>query len=91
MLLIGEERQSLASVLRLLETHYHLHMVAEPLRLVIETEEDQREHRRRLVDLDLARYGVHLAPMDFPGPTLGPDRLGWRRFRPLRRWRWPRR
>lgn len=69
--LVDEHKIPLRETLELFERTQQLHLTAEPLRLRVETAEDYRNRRRRLVDLNLRDYGTFFIAKDSPAPGLG--------------------
>ena len=58
VILIERKKLSVRRILELLEENYGLHCIAEPLRIVVETQGEERRRRRRPVNLDLRDYGL---------------------------------
>lgn len=72
--LTDEKKAPLRETLERLEAVQELRFTAEPLRLRVETVEDAKARRRRLVEIDLSEYMLFSPIRDFPGPELG---FGW--------------
>lgn len=72
--LTDEKKSPLRETLERLEAVQELRFTAEPLRLRVETVEDAKARRRRLVEIDLSEYMLFSPIRDFPGPALG---FGW--------------
>jgi hypothetical protein len=69
--LTDERKAPLRETLERLEAVQDLRFTAEPLRLRVETVEDARARRRRLIEIDLSEYMLFSPIRDFPGPELG--------------------
>lgn len=72
--LTDEKKAPLRETLERLEAMQELRFTVEPLRLRVETVEDAKARRRRLVEIDLSEYMLFSPIRDFPGPMLG---FGW--------------
>jgi hypothetical protein len=77
VLLVDDHKVPLRETLEILERIQGLHIVAEPLRLQVETAADFRDRQRRLVNFNLRDYAAFFAPADFPAHRLGPVGDGW--------------
>ena len=62
IVLVERSSQTVQETLEVLEAQSPLNFIAEPLRLVIETKEEERERRRRPVQLSLRDYGLFFKP-----------------------------
>jgi hypothetical protein len=71
VVLIARERWALADILGSLERTHGLRVEAGPLRLVVETEADARDRRRRAVQIDLAEFAIRATFPDERGRALG--------------------
>ena len=70
--LVDEHKVPLRETLELFERTQQLHLTAEPLRVRVETDDEYRNRRRRLVDLNLRDYGTF-----FESKNSSAKGLGW--------------
>jgi len=71
VVLVAHQRWTLQEILASLERTHALHVNAGPLHLMIETEADARDRRRRPVQINLGEFAAHQKHHDQPAPALG--------------------